>query len=145
MKTWAHGLAALPLASVCYFSQGSAPLAAAVAAASVLVDLDHLLDYLLWRRRWLGLGDFFDSFHSHQVPNLYLVAHAWELMALAWALILGLGAPAWARWLGLAWLYHLAWDQATNGVGPWFYFWVHRARMGFRRSVLRPPARGERA
>ena len=138
MKSWAHTLAALPLGGAYYWSEGSAALAGVAAAASVLVDLDHLPDYLWWRGRWRGLGDFFECFHEQRVPRIVIVTHSWELMLLAWGLILGLSAPDWLKALALGWLYHLCWDQLTNSVGVGFYSLVHRARMGFERRLLKP-------
>jgi hypothetical protein len=137
MKTWAHMLAALPLGGGYYLSEGSAPLAMAAAAASVLVDLDHVPDYLWWRGGWRGLGDFFAAFHERRVPRLILMVHSWELLLLAWALVLALGSPAWPKALAVGWAYHLAWDLATNSVGLGFYSIINRARHGFERRLLR--------
>ncbi len=138
MKSWAHMLAALPLGGAYYLSQGSAPLALTAAAASVLVDLDHVPDYLWWRGGWHGLGDFFESFHEQRVSRIFIVVHSWELMLLAWALILTWGATAWLQALAVGWTYHLLWDLATNSVGFCFYSLVHRARQGFERRLLKP-------
>lgn len=138
MKLRAHLLAALPLGGAYYWSEGSAVLAGLAAAASVLVDVDHLPDYLWWRRGWRGLEDFFDASYKHRVPFILIVTHSWELMALAWGLILTLGAPPWVQALAVGWLYHLAWDQWRNSVGARFYFLLHRARMGFQRRLLKP-------
>lgn len=40
--------------------------------------------------------------------------------------------------LVLGWSYNLAWDLATNSVGPSFYCLVHRTRQGFERRLLKP-------
>lgn len=138
MKSWVHLLAALPLGGAYYLSQGSAPLAAAAAAASVLVDLDHVPEYLWWRGRWRGLEDFFESFHEQRVPRIVIPVHSWELAALAWGLMLGLGAPAWLHAIVVGWTYHLAWDQITNSVGVGFYSLANRWRLGFERRLLKP-------
>jgi hypothetical protein len=138
MKSWAHMLAALPLGGAYYLGEGSAPLALAAATASVLVDLDHVPDYLWWRGRWGGVSDFFEAFHDKRVPRIVIVVHSWELMLLAWGLILGLGAPAWLKALAVGWLYHLCWDQLTNSVDCKFYSLIHRARQGFQRRLLKP-------
>ncbi|MBI4799371.1 MAG: hypothetical protein HY794_11725 [Desulfarculus sp.] len=141
MKLRAHVVAALPLGGAYYWSEGSAALAGLAVAASVLVDVDHLPDYLWWRGGWRGLEDFFESFYEQRVPRILIVTHSWELMALAWGLILALGAPPWVKALAVGWLYHLTWDQLCNSVGARFYFLLYRARLGFERRLLKPRPR----
>lgn len=126
MRSTAHLLAAAPLAGVWWSLGGSGSGAVMAALASVLVDLDHIPDYIWWRGGWRGLKDFFHSFHSHRVSRLSLLAHSWELAALAGLGLWWLGWPAWPAALWAGWLYHLAWDQAVNPVGWQFYFFSYR-------------------
>lgn len=136
MRSSAHILAAVPLAGAWWGLGGPAGPALAAALASVLVDLDHLADYLWWRGGWRGVSDFFHSFHSHSVTRLALLAHSWELAALGGLWLWWLGWPAWpaAAWTG--WVYHLAWDQIVNPVGWPFYFLVYRLAHGCDRRRL---------
>ena len=136
MKGWAHLLAAAPLTYGLAVGTGAPSWALAGGAASVLMDLDHLPDYVWWRVGWRGLADFFDSFHAHQVGRILIPLHSWELLPAA---LLGLGALGWPVWglcLGAGWLYHLLWDLFTNPTTFRFYLFWYRARRGFLRSNL---------
>ncbi len=105
----------------------------------MLLDLDHLADYLCFRRRWLGIRDFFTVAHQTLWPRLVLALHSWELLAVAGVgLGLALG-PAWAGCLVAGWAWHLAFDQLGNPVRPLFYFLAYRASRGFARDRLLKP------
>ena len=62
MKLAQHCLSAVPLALAGYAASGGRFSAAVMAGlSSVLIDGDHVLDYLLYRKRWGGTKDFFAS------------------------------------------------------------------------------------
>lgn len=138
MKLWAHSAAALPLAAGLWWAGMPAGAVAAAAGASVLVDLDHLPDYVYWRRGWGGVADFFRSNHQRRTSVIFILLHSWELLGLALAACWLAGAPAWGWGLCLGWAYHLVWDQLSNHVPGAFYFLGYRFRRGFVRSRLFP-------
>lgn len=137
MRMTGHALAAVPLAGALGWLTGNWPAAGAAAVFSVLLDLDHLPDYIYWRGGWRGLGDFFETNHRHQVDRLLLFMHGWEWPLPAGLLLWWWLGPAWALCLAAAWAYHLAWDSALNPVAPGFYFFARRAAAGFSRARLR--------
>jgi hypothetical protein len=131
MRLWHHTLAAVPLTAVVLEVSGSGACAAAACFLSIFMDLDHIPDYLNYRRGWYGLQDFFTTCHETRIRRLFLVLHAWE-----WPLLCGI-----ACWFGLGreWMaacamgvaYHLMLDQFGNSMPPLFYWITHRARHGF--------------
>ncbi|NMC49292.1 MAG: hypothetical protein GYA47_07685 [Desulfovibrio sp.] len=143
MKASRHILAAIPLAAVVLAAGRPLSDAGLAAAASVLIDIDHVGDYILCRGGWYGIRDFFRSCNEGRLNRLYLLLHAWE-----W-IILGMAASVyWASWtavmvtLGIAW--HLACDQVGNRsiVLPGFYWIIRRAGVGFDALRLyRDPSR----
>ncbi len=143
MKASRHVLAAIPLAAVVLAAGRPLSEACLAAAASVLIDIDHVGDYILCRGGWYGIRDFFRSCNEGRLNRLYLLLHAWE-----WT-ILGMAASVyWASWtagmvtVGMVW--HLAFDQMGNRsiVLPGFYWITRRACVGFDALRLyRDPSR----
>jgi hypothetical protein len=137
MKASRHVAAAIPLAALLY-TAGRPPLEIAVAAsASVLIDVDHLADYVLCRGGWYGLRDFFQSCNEARLNRLFLVLHAWEWIILGGIASLAAGSSLLGMAVcGMAW--HLGLDAIGNRgvVLPGFYWFYHRARAGFNAARL---------
>jgi len=139
MSPWGHFVAALPLAGGLYALGVSAPEAAAAMAAGVLVDVDHVADYLWLKKGRFKIRSFYEEYREHLTGRLILIFHSWELAAVAVFAFWLWSAPSWAWCLAAGWVYHLLCDQATNRVGLRFYFLCFRAARGFRRSALPCP------
>ncbi len=142
MSPWGHLAAALPLAGATYLASGSPLVAAAAGASSVLVDVDHLVDYLWLTRGRLQLGGLYRDYRKHRTPKLILVLHSWELAFLTLVCAWLLPAPAFIWGIAAGWIFHLTCDQIVNRVGPPFYLLSYRFLKGFDRSRL-PCPQGE--
>jgi hypothetical protein len=105
-------------------------------ALSILVDLDHLPDYLFWRGKKAGFKDFFKQYFNHNTPFLVLFLHSFEWIPLAALSLWQFSGPEWAICLTVGWFYHLLWDQLINPVGFKFYFFFYRQAHGFLRQNL---------
>jgi hypothetical protein len=124
-----------------YGVTGSAPLTVGLAAGGFLIDVDHILDYVLFERRVpLTPGAFLRHYLEGHARRLVLVLHSWELLGLlalaAWAL-----GSAWLAGYVLGMALHLPLDVFFNGrlthTSLWpFYSFVYRWRRGFLRSRL---------
>jgi hypothetical protein len=128
-----HIVAAAPLAIAVFILTGSSAQAGLAAASSVLIDLDHVLDYLVEQKHWGGLRDFFGTFDRMLERNIFFL-HSWELIGLLFA---GWGIGAFPGWVGAASLgmgYHLAFDQIVYAKfhHPMYYFFFFRAAHCFR-------------
>jgi hypothetical protein len=117
-----------------------------LAAGGFLIDVDHVVDYVLFeRQRDLRPGSFLRYYLEGKVQRVVLVLHSYELLVL-------LAAVAWltnVEWLW-GWVFgmllHLPLDIVFNGKFAsgglvHFYSFIVRARAGFRanRFVDRPP------
>lgn len=146
MRLKHHIAASVPLGLAVGWFTASPAAGFLSAVVSVLVDLDHLLDYLLWRRGWRGFDDFFTTSRHHQWPTGIFAAHCWELLPiLALTLTLWLGTT-WALAITAGWAWHLLFDQLHNKVLPLFYFFCFRASRGFQlANMLNLEGRRQRA
>ena len=121
---------------------GSPALTVGVATGGFLIDLDHVLDYVVFeRQRDLRPAAFLRYYLAGRTRAVVLLLHSYELLALlaltAWAWNL---AWLWGYVLGAAAL-HLPLDIVFNGkvagrnMVP-FYSLIYRWRAGFRTERL---------
>ncbi len=111
----------------------------------MLIDVDHLPDYIFFRRGWRGLTDFFDACDQRLLRRVFLWLHSWDLLIVTGLGLALAGNTPGASWLFMVWLgfaYHLAFDQFGNrSKAGLFYFLCFRALKGFRgAALLGPPA-----
>jgi hypothetical protein len=141
MKPSSHIIAAVPLAAVVHLSTNSWESTALAVCASILIDVDHIADYLYYRRGWRGLGDFFETFRVCRIERTTILFHAWEWPIL-YALVLIWGPPPHWLWpIVLGQTYHLAMDTAANALRPSFYWLFRRALSGFELAPFLQPDR----
>ena len=117
-----------------------------LAAGGFLIDVDHVIDYVLFeRQRDLRPGSFLRYYLNGKAQRVVLVLHSYELLVL-------LAAVAWYTNVDWLWgwvfgmLLHLPLDIVFNGKFAssglvHFYSFIVRARAGFRtdRFVDRRP------
>jgi hypothetical protein len=120
---------------------GSLPLTAGLAAGGFLIDVDHVVDYVLVeRRRELSPGAFLRYYLGGRPRRIVLALHSYEVLAvlalLAWV---ENSEAGWGYVLGM--LLHLPLDIVFNGklvprsLVP-FYSLAFRWRRSFRTSAL---------
>ena len=139
MKLAQHCLSAVPLALAGYAASGGRFSGAIMAGlSSVLIDCDHVLDYLLYKKRWGGMKDFFASCEEGRLPRLYLVLHSFEFVIFLWLLVgFGIAAP-WGVGLTIGVTGHLLLDWVGNRhvVKQSFYWMSFRAMHRFDGNEL---------
>ncbi len=127
-------------AAVCYAATRSAPAGVVFFVVGVLMDVDHLIDYLrLFRFRPLSSSVFRDmAAHMTSGQRIYLVLHGYEVVALVWLVLAAVGFPFIGAILGSSVLLHLVLDQCTNEVTPFAYFLSYRIVKRFRVEHIFP-------
>ena len=134
MRLTSHVMASIPLLSGIFLSTGSWYAAGLAAASSVLIDVDHLPDYVYHRGCWGGVQDFFDTCNGCGPARTFLVFHSWEWL-IVWGLLFVGDLPVGFLWpVAAGMVYHLALDTASNTVRPSFYWFSCRALRGFKQS-----------
>jgi hypothetical protein len=124
-----------------YALTGSTALCAGLVAGGFLIDVDHVLDYVVVeRQRDLRPAAFLRYYTEQRMRYVALVLHSYELLALLIALAwLTNWVPLWGYVLGV--LLHLPLDIVFNGrllsknLVP-FYSLLYRWRLGFRAGEL---------
>ena len=124
-----------------YALTGSAALVAGVIAGGFLIDVDHVLDYVVVEgQRDLRPSAFLRYYSEQRMRRVTLVLHSYELFALLVALAwLTNWVPLWGYVLGVT--LHLPLDIFFNGrmlsrnLVP-FYSLAYRWRLGFRAGPL---------
>lgn len=129
-----HLLVGLGLSSVLWRRQKHASVFVWVLVASLLLDADHVADYLRWvGPRWnleaLTTGSYF-----RESRKVMVLLHSWELAILLVVAGLRTAAPKYRSaflGLGVGMLGHLALDQVWYHQPTGLYFLVVRLLHGF--------------
>ncbi len=141
MSPGGHATTTALAAAVVALSHPSLPLAAGVAAGGFLIDVDHVVDYVLFNRQTdLRPGVFLRYYLEGRPQRVVLLLHSYELFALL------AGLAWWTGW-PLLWGYlagglmHLVLDMLFNGEllpnnVTGFYSFAYRAARRFSGPAL---------
>lgn len=135
MKPGFHIAAAAAVGAGVYAYYRSLPCVAWAIIGGVLVDLDHVPDFLL-EHGIRKISRFYHICTSFEMRKLYLVLHSVELVFIIWAAIAicGLGAI----WISMAagWSVHMLLDILSNPIGMRGYFLFYRMARNFESKDL---------
>lgn len=145
MKAVEHGALSLVAGGSLWLLSDSFAAGASCFLTGLLLDVDHLVDYLLHHPRANTLADLVDVCENCRLLRVVLPLHSWELLLLVPpALGLFPGQQVLVAGIALGLATHLLADQLSNPVTGRAYFLIHRWRNGFRRSAFFDPAALER-
>ncbi|MEA3346558.1 MAG: hypothetical protein U9Q21_00520 [Candidatus Auribacterota bacterium] len=131
--TIASGITSLVFMAISRSSMG----AFACFISGIFLDLDHLIDYILRKKRiCFRLSELENFCTNEKEGKLYLFLHNYELLVVLWVLtFLFFNHPIWVGLLfGMS--VHLLLDQIYNQVHPLAYFWFYRAKAGFPQKIF---------
>lgn len=122
-----------------YFRERLVSILAGI-AAGFLIDLDHVLEYLLVFKGRFNFQYFFEGRQFLTSEQLHLWFHAWELVPLlliiAWLFRRQRVVKIIAVTMAFAGAVHLATDLVINQVPPKFYLLSYRASQDFQMKNL---------
>ena len=136
MSPGGHLVTTAAACAAVYLGTGNAALTAGLAAGGFLIDLDHVLDYLVFeKQRDLRPSAFLRYYLEGRVERVVLPLHSYELVALL-TLLAWLFHRDWLWGYVLGTALHLPLDIIWNGrLVPGglvhFYSFTVRARAGF--------------
>lgn len=102
--------------------------------SGVLIDTDHLFDYVrAYGFTWSPHDFFQETYFLHSGKN-YVLFHGFEFVLIIWVTSFFLSMPKrlFGMVLGTSLLFHLVIDIALAGVAPISYFFIFRALTNFR-------------
>lgn len=130
-----HMALSIPFAGLTYTTTSSLTFALVAATASILIDLDHVVDYLLETRRWSRPFGVFAFYKEGNFSRVFLFLHSWELAAI---LLIGgwQSERSWAMAIGLGFAFHismdtLCWCVLRSRVTPMLYLFGFRLSRRF--------------
>jgi hypothetical protein len=121
--------------TIVYVVTKSPVTAVASFISGILIDLDHIPDYLLYKKENISIRKFFAACNENKLEKLFLILHSYEVLLLlalsAWvtrnAFIIGSVS-------GMT--MHLIADIPANKLMPKAYFLMYRMKHGFRQEEL---------
>lgn len=113
-------------------------MALGVLVGGILIDLDHFIDYFLYRGFHVNLQDMFHLSYNNLFPRFYLLLHSYELLALVWIAIILFTRNKLALGIALGLTIHLIQDEVGNCGNPLFYFLTFRAIKKFDGDKMVP-------
>jgi len=125
----------IPIGAGVYTCFESVTCAAIAFTCGILIDLDHIFDFLV-NHSIKNYRSFFEIMYACRLDKVYLFLHSYELIAALWVAVIGFEAgPLWSA-AAIGFTQHLLFDQFTNPVKPWTYFLIVRIFHGFRKNEL---------
>jgi len=145
MNTAAHSAASVVLAAGIYEGTSSVETAAAALFVGIFMDLDHIIDFLIFSGERFSVRRFISWCYEGRWNRLVLMLHSYELFVIYSILVYKYPNPILLGVLcgmGL----HLILDQLGNRhlikaftISKWFYFFTFRAWGKFHKDWLSTP------
>jgi len=126
-----HFAASLILSLILFYFTGSLPASLFCLLSGFLLDLDHIFDFWLYKRRITFSSEIFQEFYKNwgKVPVLL---HSLELIILLWLFTYSYNLnPLFSIAMTIGFVSHLALDFLSYELQPLSYFLSYRAVKNF--------------
>lgn len=126
-----------------FWLTGDAWIGLVALVASILIDVDHVVDRIIEERSISSLSEMVRSYMEDRITKVYLFLHSLDILVPLWILV-GVESPAGAVIFGF--IFHIAcdiyqWVLITRKVHIGTYLFAFRLWHGFRYDrLLRPGA-----
>ena len=101
-------------------------MAVASLLPGVLLDADHVPDFLVQSRERFTPRRLFIAAYGRTFPKAYVLLHGWEWVFLCGLLAWWTDANPWVFGIYLGWAQHMIADQLMNDANWWSYFFIGR-------------------
>lgn len=106
--------------------------------SGVLIDCDHVLDYLVKFRKRFSLKEFFDLNYNHKMQFVMIIFHSWELLVPFGFYAFFISGNPWIIGISIGFTQHIVLDQIFNKPNRWTYFFFWRLNKGFNKQRIFP-------
>ena len=104
----------------------------AILAGTLLIDLDHWIDFYIYVGKIISPFEFFKISLFCPSGKMYIFFHAWEYLPIIYLVIAKIFKKEYLAWAIIVTIAgHLAFDQMTNGTYPGTYFITWRIIKNF--------------
>ena len=131
----ASGISSIAFAA-CIHSWGGT---AACFLSGIFIDLDHIIDFWIAKKRFpRQYRDLYSFCTNEKAGKLHLIFHSYELLAVLWFLcVFYKWNPVWLG-LTIGMTLHIILDAMTNSLRPLVYFLTYRIRHDFSKASTFP-------
>lgn len=142
MKIEHHIAVSALISGILYAIFKSMGLSIASFIAGVLIDVDHIIDYILAHGLHFDAGEFMDYFYKEKHQKITLILHGWELLIilLAAAILSGFNPIIAGTLVGYG--HHIVSDVIYSKAPFCSYSIICRWKKGFDSNVIFPRDRG---
>ena len=130
MKMEHHAIITAPVAIGTYYFTNSWFYTLLTVFLGLLVDFDHVFDYIREEKRF-DFKDMFIKSYMGDFKKLYIVFHAYEYIPVAWIISFIIKDWTFGTVFTIAYLSHMLPDQFTNNTKPFGYFFIYRLMKNF--------------
>ncbi|OGV56098.1 MAG: hypothetical protein A2017_16045 [Lentisphaerae bacterium GWF2_44_16] len=131
MKVRYHITASLLVSGLLFWIFKSIPMTLISFISGVLIDVDHLLEYMISPHMKLDIAHFFKFFEKNLTKKAFLFFHSWELLAVLFVICWSSGWDLWIAGLLIGMAQHMILDQIFNPTSAYSYFFIWRMKNNF--------------
>ena len=131
MKPQYHVVSSALIAGVLYLFFKSWSMALSCFISGILIDIDHIYDYLREYGMPFMVKKFFTEVYSDNIPRLTLIFHSWELVLLIGIIAWVYNGNPWFAGIFVGLGQHIVLDKLNNGERLRSYSFIWRWKKQF--------------
>jgi len=130
MRPQYHLIASFLLALIFFYFTKSTLTSLLCFFSGFLIDLDHFIDFWLYKRKITFSKEFFSEYYK-RFGRMYVLFHSFELVLMLWIFFLVFDFEIIGLGIILGMVSHLLMDLWGNPVHTLSYFFTYRFLKGF--------------
>jgi len=100
--------------------------------SGVLIDLDHIPDYIWEYKMRFRVNEFFNVHHNETITFAMIAFHSWELLVMLNIYAFFISGNPWIIGIATGFTQHVFLDQIFNKSKKLSYFFFWRLKNGFK-------------